>query len=70
MKKQEHFIYVTDEIQSIPVVYLINLEMRMLDELEKRVRDEIRRTNLALKWVQGIKRIKLASKDNKGVHHG
>ncbi len=44
--------------------------MEMLDELEKKVRDEVRRTSLALKWVQGVKRIKFASKDENGGRHG
>jgi hypothetical protein len=44
--------------------------MSMLDELEKKVRDEVRRTSLALKWVQGVKRIKMATKDDNGGRHG
>ena len=70
MIKQEQYRYATEEIRGIPVVYLLNLEMSMLDELEKKVRDEVRRTSLALKWVQGVKRIKSASKDDNGGRHG
>jgi hypothetical protein len=70
MLKQEQFKYVTEEIRQIPVVYLLNLETEMLDELEKKVRDEVRRTSLALKWVQGVKRIKMATKDDNGGRHG
>jgi hypothetical protein len=70
MLKQEQFKYVTEEIRQIPVVYLLNLETEMLDELEKKVRDEVRRTSLALKWVQGVKRIKFASIDDNGGRHG
>ena len=70
MSKQEHYRYATEEVREIPVVYLLNLEMSMLDELEKKVRDEVRRTSLALKWVQGVKRIKSASKDDNGGRHG
>lgn len=58
MGKQKPYSYVTEDIRQIPVVYLLNLETKMLNELEKKVRDEVRRTSLALKWVQGIKRIK------------
>ena len=70
MLKQEQFKYVTEEIRQIPVVYLLNLETEMLDELEKKVRDEVRRTSLALKWVQGVKRIKFASIDDNGGGDG
>lgn len=70
MFTKEKYTYVTEEVREIPAVYLINLEMSMLDELEKKVRDEVRRTSLALKWVQGVKRIKLASKDDDGDRHG
>ena len=70
MTTQEHYTYATEEIRAIPVVYLLNLEMSMLDELEKKVRDEVRRTSLALKWVQGVKRIKSASRDDNGGCHG
>lgn len=70
MFTEEKYIYVTEEIRNIPVVYLLNLEMSMLDELEKKVSDEVRRTSLTLKWVQGVKRIKLASNDNDGGNHG
>lgn len=37
--------------------------MSALDRLEKMVRDEVKRTSLALEWIQGIKNIKKASKD-------
>jgi hypothetical protein len=68
MKKCEQFSYVTEEIRQIPVVYLIDLEMSALDKLEKKVRDEVRRTSLALEWIRSIKQIKKASKD--GGYHG
>lgn len=63
MKKYEQITYVTEEIRKIPVVYLLDLEMAALDKLENRIRDEVRRTKLALEWIQGIKCIKKASKD-------
>ncbi len=63
MKKNEQFTYVTEEIRQIPVVYLLDLEMSALNKLEKKIKDEVRRTSLALEWIQGIKCIKKASKD-------
>ena len=70
MFTEEKYTYVTEEVRGIPVVYLLNLETEMLDELEKKVRDEVRRTSLALKGVQGVKRIKMATKDDNGGRHG
>ena len=63
MKKQERQVYITEEIRKIPVIYLLELEMSPLDRLERQIRDEVRRTSLALEWIQGIKNIKNASKD-------
>ncbi|MDY4842027.1 MAG: hypothetical protein SO314_06660 [Alphaproteobacteria bacterium] len=63
MKKQERQVYITEEIRKIPVIYLLELEMSALDRLERQIRDEVRRTSLALEWIQGIKNIKNASKD-------
>ena len=63
MKKQERQVYITEEIRKIPVIYLLELEMSALDRLERQIRDEVRRTSLALEWIQGIKNIKNASTD-------
>ena len=63
MRKKDHTAYVTEEIRKIPVIYLLDLEMSALDRLEKMVRDEVKRTRLALEWIQGIKNLKKASKD-------
>lgn len=63
MKKHKQITYVTEEIRQIPVIYLIDLEMSALDKIEKQIKDEVRRIQLALKWIQGIKQIKMASKD-------
>lgn len=63
MKKQERQVYITEEIRKIPVIYLLELEMSALDRLERQIRDEVRRTSLALEWIKGIKNIKNASKD-------
>lgn len=63
MRKNDRTVYITEEIRKIPVIYLLELEMSALDRLEKMIRDEVKRTNLALEWIQGIKNIKKASKD-------
>lgn len=63
MRKKDHTVYVTEEIRKIPVIYLLDLEMSALDRLEKMIRGEVKRTSLALEWIQGIKNIKKASKD-------
>lgn len=63
MRKKDHTVYVTEEIRKIPVIYLLDLEMSALDRLEKMIQDEVKRTSLALEWIQGIKNIKKASKD-------
>ena len=63
MKNKERPVYITEEIRKIPVIYLLELEMSALDRLERQIRDEVRRTSLALEWIQGIKNIKNASKD-------
>lgn len=63
MRKNDRAVYITEEIRKIPVIYLLELEMSALDRLEKMIRDEVKRTSLALEWIQGIKNIKKASKD-------
>nr|DAJ55774.1 MAG TPA: hypothetical protein [Caudoviricetes sp.] len=63
MRKNDRTVYITEEIRKIPVIYLLDLEMSALDRLEKMIRDEVKRTSLALEWIQGIKNIKKASKD-------
>lgn len=63
MRKKDRTVYITEEIRKIPVIYLLELEMSALDRLEKMIRDEVKRTSLALEWIQGIKNIKKASKD-------
>lgn len=63
MRKNDRTVYITEEIRKIPVIYLLDLEMSALDRLEKMIREEVKRTSLALEWIQGIKNIKKASKD-------
>lgn len=63
MRKNDRTFYITEEIRKIPVIYLLDMEMSALDRLEKMIRNEVKRTSLALEWIQGIKNIKKASKD-------
>ncbi len=63
MRKNDRTVYITEEIRKIPVIYLLDMEMSALDRLEKMIQDEVKRTSLALEWIQGIKNIKKASKD-------
>lgn len=63
MKNNEHQVYISEEIRKIPVIYLLELEMSVLNRLERQISNEVRRTSLALEWIQGIKNIKKASKD-------
>ena len=63
MRKNDRTVYITEEIRKIPVIYLLDLEMSALDRLDKMIQDEVKRTSLALEWIQGIKNIKKASKD-------
>lgn len=63
MKNNEHQVYISEEIRKIPVIYLLELEMSALNRLERQINNEVRRTSLALEWIQGIKNIKKASKD-------
>lgn len=65
-RKKKH--YITAEIRRIPVAYLLNLEMTALDELEKRVEEEEKRSGLAKKWIIGLKRVKQSLKE--GESHG
>jgi len=58
MKNNKHPIYITEEIRKIPVIYLLELEMSALNRLERQINNEVRRTSLALEWIQGIKNIK------------
>ncbi len=63
MRKNGRTVYITEEIRKIPVIYLLDLEMSALDRLEKMIRDEVKRTSLALEWIKGIKNLKMASID-------
>lgn len=58
MKNNEHQVYISEEIRKIPVIYLLELEVSALNRLERQISNEVRRTSLALEWIQGIKNIK------------
>lgn len=59
---------ISDIIREIPVMYLMELKFSTLDKLEKKLKREVDYAALALKWIQGIKQVKKASKD--GEQHG
>ena len=63
MKNREKFVYITEEIRNIPIIYLLELEMSALDRLERQIHNEVKRTKLALEWIQGIKNIKKHSRN-------
>lgn len=63
MRKNDRTVYITEEIRKIPVIYLLVWKCLLSDRLEKMTQDEVKRTSLALEWIQGIKNIKKASKD-------
>ena len=44
-------------------LHLKNIFFSALNRLERQINNEVRRTTLALEWIQGIKNIKKASKD-------
>lgn len=60
MNNSKRKINVTEAIREIPAMYLMELKFSTLNKLEKKIKQEIDRSTLALRWVQGIKRIKRA----------
>lgn len=61
---------ITEEIERIPVKYLLNLEMGALDQLEKRLKAEVQRSTIALKSIQGIKRLRQEMKHYEEERYG
>ncbi|MBQ8436020.1 MAG: hypothetical protein IJX20_00050 [Alphaproteobacteria bacterium] len=59
---------VSEAIREIPAMYLMELKFSTLTKLEKKIKQEVDRSTLALRWVQGIKRIKRAK--NIGGYNG
>ena len=47
-----------ERIRKLPVLTLLGLDWAELKQLEQDIKHEIDRATLALKWVQGIQRIK------------
>lgn len=47
-----------ETIRRVPVLALLELEEKQLNHLEKEINREVQRAKLALKWVQGIQRVK------------
>ena len=45
MFTEEKYTYITEEVRAIPVVYLLNLETEMLDELEKTIKGALKVAN-------------------------
>lgn len=60
MYNNERKTYVTEIIREIPAISLISLPLDKLNEMENEIHAEIHRTRLALRWIQGVKRIKAA----------
>ena len=58
MHNNERKTYVTEIIREMPAISLISLPLHKLNEMENEIYSEIRRTRLALRWIQGVKRIK------------
>lgn len=52
---------VSEAIRENPAMYfLMELKFSTLNKLEKKIKQEVDRSTLALRWVQGIKHIKRA----------
>ena len=47
-----------ETIRRVQVLALLELEEKQLNCLEKEINREVQRAKLALKWVQGIQRVK------------
>ena len=62
MHNNERKTYVTEIIREMPAISLISLPLHKLNEMENEIYSEIRRTRLALRWIQGVKRIKAIQK--------
>lgn len=60
MYNNERKTYVTEIIREMPAISLISLPLDKLNEMENEIHSEIHRTKMALRWIQGVKRIKAA----------
>lgn len=52
-----------ESVRKIPVIKLLQMSEWQLKRLEKRIKNEVFRAQLALKWIQGIRRIKKIKED-------
>lgn len=58
---------VSEAIRDLPALYLMRMKYSTLAKLEKKIKREVECSQLALRWVQGIKRIKRLKE---GGYHG
>lgn len=58
---------VYEQIRKIPVFELLKMEMQRLDKFEKDIKREAWRAQLALRWIQGVKKLK---REGKGANNG
>ncbi len=52
-----------EKIRKIPVYMLLKMEAREIKRFEKNIRREIARAELALRWLQGVKKLKQRNKE-------
>lgn len=56
MRHKEKPMY--EFIRSIPVFNLLEMPDKKLDQFEKQIKREVARAQLALRWIQGVKKLK------------
>ena len=54
MYHNERKTNVSEAIRDLPALYLMGLKYSTLVKLEKKIKREVERSQLALRWVQGI----------------
>ncbi|MBE6446508.1 MAG: hypothetical protein E7021_03810 [Alphaproteobacteria bacterium] len=47
-----------ERIRKLPALTLINMSWDELKKIEKDIKQELNRVTMALKWIQGIQRVK------------
>lgn len=47
-----------EKIRKIPVLFLLQMNRYTLKRLERQIKKEFERAQLALKWIRGVQRIK------------
>lgn len=63
MSKFERKYNVSEIICRIPVIDLFDLENATLEQLEKKIKREVDKAFLALRWVRGVRSVKSACKN-------